>query len=46
MSEYNWAYKCSICGDEVDPDDVRKHTEEERAKDTWPGFMSWSRVDK
>lgn len=46
MNEYGFNYRCSICKDLVHPDNVRNHTEEERAKDTWPGFMSWDRVDE
>lgn len=46
MEDYPFDYECSICEELVNPDDVRKHTEEERAKDTWPGYMSWTRVDK
>ena len=43
--EFPWHYQCSICEDLVRPDDVRAHTEFERAKDDWQGWISWSRVD-
>jgi hypothetical protein len=45
MNEYGWDYRCSICQELINPDEVRIHTEKERAKETWPGFMSWERVD-
>jgi hypothetical protein len=40
-----WKYRCSLCGRLVHPDDVSKHTAEEREKPTWPGHMSWLRVE-
>lgn len=40
-----WTYTCGLCGAEVHPDGVRAHTDEERAKPTWPGYLSWTRTD-
>jgi len=40
-----WRYRCSLCGATIRPDDVAAHTTEEKAKPTWPGFMTWTRVD-
>lgn len=42
----SWKYRCSLCKQLVDPDDVSKHMAEERAKPTWPGYMSYERVDQ
>lgn len=44
--EHPFKYRCSICSELVRPDDIRAHTEQERAKPTWPGYMSWERVDE
>ena len=44
-SDYHWRYRCSICQEIIRPEDVRSHTEAEKAKPTWPGHMTWSRVD-
>lgn len=46
MTDYPWSFRCSICKKLVNPDDVRSHTEQERAKPTWPGQMTWDRVDQ
>jgi hypothetical protein len=45
MNEYGWNYLCSICQKLVNPDYVRIHVAEERAKETWPGSMSLERID-
>lgn len=41
MTPLPFHYQCSICGKVFNADDVKKHTDEERAKPTWPGVMSW-----
>jgi hypothetical protein len=44
MSDYPWAYQCSICGEIVPVEEIAGHTAEEKGKPDWPGFMSWTRV--
>lgn len=41
-----WAYRCSICDELVEVDDVKAHLEAEQAKDDWPGVLTWTREDR
>lgn len=45
MSRYGYRYRCSICGELVDPEGIALHLQAERDKPTWPGVLEWDRVD-
>lgn len=40
----NHKYRCSICGGEFGAEQVVEHMEEEKAKPTWPGKLSYTLV--
>ena len=41
-----WSYECSICHERFAPGgDMTHHANVEREKPTWPGHMTWTRVD-
>jgi hypothetical protein len=42
----SWSYRCSICKELVEVDDLKEHIAEERAKDDWPGVLTWTREEK
>ena len=46
MAGESWMYRCSICNELVEVDDLKAHTEAERAKPDWPGTMSWTREER
>ena len=44
MSE-SWHYECSICQKVCHADDMARHLEMHRTEPSWPGHISWTRVD-
>lgn len=45
MSAFGYRYRCSICGELVDPPAIAAHLRDERDRDTWPGVLEWERVN-
>jgi hypothetical protein len=44
-NRFTWVVRCSVCGLLINPDDCKAHAEMEQAKPSFPGWISFTRVD-
>ena len=46
MSADERSYRCTVCGELVALDNVDEHTDMEKTKPGWLGFLVWERVEE